>query len=57
MGLSQEQAAALYGVTERSWRRYECGDRRVPAALLHWMRLWEFHDRHVVTVTPKKNLR
>jgi DNA-binding transcriptional regulator YiaG len=33
-GLTQAQAAALVDVTARTWRRWEAGDRRMPAAYL-----------------------
>jgi transcriptional regulator with XRE-family HTH domain len=33
-GFTQQQAAEWYGVTERSWQRYESGERPVPRPLL-----------------------
>lgn len=33
-GLSQNEAAALVRVTQRSWARYESGDRTPPCGLL-----------------------
>lgn len=57
MELSQRQASALYGISQRQWCRYEASDTPVPPSVLHWMRLWEHHDRHEVTVDVKTNLR
>jgi len=34
-GFTQKEAAKWYGCTERSWQRYEAGDRPVPTPLLH----------------------
>jgi len=34
-GLSVSQAAAQVHVTDRSWRRYEKGDRAIPEAIVH----------------------
>ena len=57
MEISQVQAAALYGVCDRTWRRYECGETSIPANVTHWMRLWEHFDRHVVKLQQKKHLK
>ena len=58
MELSQRQAAALYGISLRQWCRYDAdADTPAPPSVGHWMRLWEHHDRHVVTVDTKPNLR
>jgi predicted transcriptional regulator len=54
MELSQSECAVLYGISRRQWIRYEMGDTEVPAGVSHWMRLWEFHDRHVVEVRRPK---
>ena len=32
-GATQKAAAAWYGCTERSWQRYELGERRIPRPL------------------------
>ena len=45
MGLSQAQCAALYGCSERTWRRYDLADE-APKRVSHWLWRWEFHDRH-----------
>ncbi|MGH3428514.1 MAG: hypothetical protein ACRDQZ_13260 [Mycobacteriales bacterium] len=37
-GWSQLRAAIWYGCSERSWRRYEAGDRPVPLPLLNRIR-------------------
>lgn len=37
---TQEQAAVWYGCTERSWRRYETGERAAPIPLLNRIRAW-----------------
>lgn len=42
-GWTQEQAAAWYGCSERSWRRYETGERAVPLPLL--LRMREHRDK------------
>ena len=57
MELSQRQAAAQYGISQRQWCRYEASDTPVPTSVRHWMRLWEHHDRHEVEVDVKPNLR
>ncbi len=57
MQLSQTQAAGLYGVSDRTWRRYENGETSIPSNVAHWMRLWEYHDSHVVQLQQKKHLR
>lgn len=49
-GLTQAQAAVLAGVNERSWRRWELGERQPPDMLLHFMRVWEAHDQYRVTI-------
>lgn len=33
-GFTQREAAEWYGVTERTWQRYESGERSVPRPLL-----------------------
>ena len=48
--LTQGQAAALCGVAERTWRRWELGERQPPDMLLHFMRVWEAKDKYVVTI-------
>ncbi len=57
MQLSQRQASGLYGISHRQWCRYEADQTPIPKSVLHWMRLWENHDRHVVTVEHKPNIR
>lgn len=37
-GWSQAKAAQWYGVTPRSWQRYEAGDRPIPMPLLNRIR-------------------
>lgn len=37
---TQAEAAAWYGCDERSWRRYETGERRVPVPLMNRIRAW-----------------
>lgn len=32
-GWTQEQAAGWYGVSARTWRRYECAEVRIPKPL------------------------
>jgi len=34
---TQVAAAKWYGVDERTWRRYELGERPVPLTLLNWI--------------------
>lgn len=35
LGLSVAQAANQVHITDRSWRRYEKGDRSIPKAIVH----------------------
>lgn len=35
LGLSVAQAANQVHITDRSWRRYEKGDRQIPKAIVH----------------------
>ena len=35
LGLSISQAAKCVHVTDRSWLRYESGDRKIPDAIVH----------------------
>ena len=44
LGLSQSQAAALVQVTQRTWARYEAGDRNPPEGLVELF--------HLKTKTP-----
>lgn len=35
LGLSISQAAKCVHVTDRTWLRYEAGDRKIPEAVVH----------------------
>ena len=40
LGIAQHRAAKLFGVSPRSIRRWQDGDRRVPAASPLWSASW-----------------
>lgn len=56
LGLSISQAARCVHVTDRSWLRYEAGDRKIPEAIVHLFCLRNKVDYRSMSADAGKDL-